>query len=37
MNAIDGALALTPSSAWALGSGAVILGHAGRTAEAVEY
>jgi len=37
MNAIDGALALTPSSAWALGSGAVILDHAGRTAEAVEY
>jgi len=37
MNAIDGALALTPSSAWALGSGAVILGHAGRTAEAIEY
>src|SRR5215472_1666149 len=34
MNAIDGALALTASSAWALGSGAVILGHAGRTAEA---
>ena len=37
MNAIDGALALTASSAWALGSGAVILGHAGRTAEAIEY
>jgi adenylate cyclase len=37
MNAIDGALALTAASAWALGSGAVILGHAGRTAEAIEY
>jgi adenylate cyclase len=37
MNAIDGALALTASSAWALGSGAVILGHAGRTTEAIEY
>jgi adenylate cyclase len=37
MNAIDGALALTGSSAWALGSGAVILGHAGRTAQAIEY
>jgi adenylate cyclase len=37
MNAIDSALALTPSSAWALGSGAVILGHAGRTTEAIDY
>src|SRR6516165_7404962 len=37
MNAIDRGLALTPSSARALGYGAVILGHAGRTAEAIEY
>src|SRR6516164_4384872 len=37
MNAIDSALTLTPSSARALGYGAVILGHAGRTAEAIEY
>ena len=37
MNAIDSALALTPSSAWALGYGAVILGHAGRTTQAIEY
>jgi adenylate cyclase len=37
MNAIDSALALTPSSVRALGYGAVILGHAGRTTEAIEY
>jgi adenylate cyclase len=37
MNAIDRGLALTPSSALALSLGSVILGHAGRTAEAVEY
>jgi adenylate cyclase len=37
MNAIDRALELTSFSAWALGSGAVILGHAGRTAQAIEY
>lgn len=37
MNAIDRGLALTPSSALALSLGSVILGHAGRTVEAVEY
>jgi len=37
MNAIDRGLALTPSSSLALSLGSVILGHAGRTAEAVEY
>jgi adenylate cyclase len=37
MNAIDRALALTSTSAWALGSGAVILGHAGHTVRAIEY
>jgi adenylate cyclase len=37
MNAIDRALELTSTSAWALGSGAVILGHAGQTARAIEY
>jgi TolB-like protein len=37
MNAINRGLALTPSSALALSLGSVILGHAGRTAEAVEY
>jgi adenylate cyclase len=37
MNAIDRALELTSTSAWALGLGAVILGHAGQTARAVEY
>src|SRR5207244_1246601 len=37
MNIIDRALALTGSSAWVLGSGAVILGHAGQTAQAIEY
>ena len=37
MNAIDHALALTGSSIWALGSGAVILGHAGATERAIEY
>jgi len=37
MNAIDRGLALTPSSALALSLGSVILGHAGRTAEAIDY
>jgi adenylate cyclase len=37
MNAIDRALELTSTSAWALGSGAVILGHAGETTRAIEY
>jgi len=37
MNAIDRGLALTPSSALALSLGSVILGHAGRTGEAVDY
>ena len=37
MNAIDRGLAMTPSSALALSLGSVILGHAGRTAEAIEY
>jgi adenylate cyclase len=37
MNAIDRALALSGSSALALSMGAVILGHAGETARAVEY
>jgi adenylate cyclase len=37
MNAIDNALALTGSSALALSFGAVILGHAGQSARAVEY
>jgi tetratricopeptide (TPR) repeat protein len=36
MNAIDHALTLTSSSVWALGSAAVILGHAGQTARAIE-
>ena len=37
MNAIDRALELTSASAWAFGLGAVILGHAGQTARAIEY
>jgi adenylate cyclase len=37
MNAIDRGLAMTPSSALALSLGSVILGHAGRTAEAINY
>jgi tetratricopeptide (TPR) repeat protein len=37
MNAIDRGLALTPSSSLALSLGSVILGHAGRAAEAIEY
>jgi TolB-like protein/class 3 adenylate cyclase len=37
MNAIDRGLAMTPSSALALSLGSVILGHAGRTAEAIDY
>ena len=37
MNAIDRSLALTGSSALALSFGAVILGHAGQGARAVEY
>jgi tetratricopeptide (TPR) repeat protein len=37
MNAIDRGLAITPSSALALSLGSVILGHAGRTADAVDY
>jgi len=37
MNAIDRGLAITPSSALALSLGSVILGHAGRTAEAIDY
>ena len=37
MNAIDRGLALTPSSALALSLGSVILGHAGRTANAIDY
>jgi len=37
MNAIDHALALNGSSALALGLGATILAHAGRTAEAIAY
>ena len=37
MNAIDRSLALTGSSALALSFGAVILGHAGQSARAVEY
>src|SRR6185503_19458717 len=37
MSAIDRALELTSTSAWALGSGAVILGHAGQTARAIGY
>ena len=37
MNAIDRGLAMTPSSVLALSLGSVILGHAGRTAEAIDY
>jgi adenylate cyclase len=37
MNAIERALQINGSSAWALGGGAVILGHAGQTARAIEY
>jgi TolB-like protein/class 3 adenylate cyclase len=37
MNAIDRGLAMTPSSALALSLGSVILGHAGRTTEAIDY
>jgi TolB-like protein/class 3 adenylate cyclase len=37
MNAIDRGLAMTPSSALALSLGSVVLGHAGRTAEAIDY
>jgi adenylate cyclase len=37
MNAIDRGLAMSPSSALALSLGSVILGHAGRTAEAIDY
>jgi adenylate cyclase len=37
MNAIDRALTFTPSSALALSLGSIILGHAGRTGDAVEY
>jgi adenylate cyclase len=37
MNAIDHALALNASSALALGLGATILAHAGRTAQAIAY
>ncbi len=37
MKAIDRALELTSSSALALSMGAIVLGHAGRTAQAIEY
>jgi TolB-like protein/class 3 adenylate cyclase len=37
MNAIDRGLAMTPSSALALSLGSVVLGHAGRTTEAIDY
>jgi adenylate cyclase len=37
MNAIDRGLAMTPSSAQALAMGSIVLGHAGRTAEAIDY
>src|SRR5499427_7295849 len=37
MNAIDRGLAMTPSSALALSLGSTIPGHAGRTAEAIDY
>ncbi len=37
MNAIDRALELTSFSALALSQGAIVLGHAGRTAQAIEY
>lgn len=37
MDAIDHALTLTGGSAWALGSGAIILGHAGEAARGIDY
>jgi TolB-like protein len=37
MDAIDHALTLTSASAWALGSGAVILGHAGDAVRGIDY